>query len=246
MTPLRIGLIGHTGRMGREIALAAEGQEDVAIIGGVGSGDGAETLRALARDADVLIDFSRPEGTMRAVPVAVAAGTPLVIGTTGLTDDQTGALRETASTIPVWYARNMSHGIGVLQQMLPRIAAALADYDIELVEAHHRHKVDAPSGTALALAEAILRGLEGEVHPLVYGREGHAPRQPGEIGIHAIRGGGNPGEHQVIFASDDEEIRISHRAFHRRVFASGALRAARRLVTLPPGWYAPEEGIEDG
>jgi 4-hydroxy-tetrahydrodipicolinate reductase len=241
VTPLRIGLIGHTGRMSREISRAAEGQEDVVIAGGVGSGDGAEVLRALAREADVLIDFSRPEGTLAAIAAAVEHSTPLVIGTTGLTDEQIATAREAAATIPVWYARNMSHGIGVLQQVLPRIAAALADYDIEVIEAHHRHKVDAPSGTALALAEAILRGLDGEVHPLVYGREGHAPRQPGEIGIHAIRGGGNPGEHAVIFASDDEEIRISHRAFHRRVFASGALRAARRLVTLPPGWYAPEE-----
>ncbi len=241
MTPLRVGLIGGTGRMGREISLAAEGQADLIIAGSVGHQDGAEAFRDLARNADVLIDFSSPEGTMAAVGAAVAAEKPIVIGTTGLTDEQLATLRDASGNIPVWYARNMSHGIGMLQQQLPRIAAALAGYDIELIEAHHRHKADAPSGTALALAEVVLRGLEGE-HPYIFGREGHAPRQPGEIGIHAIRGGGNPGEHQVIFTSDDEEIRISHRAFHRRVFATGALRAARRVITLPPGWYSPEEG----
>jgi len=229
--------------MGREIAQVAASQEDIVIVGGIGRGDGREAVRELARDAGVLIDFSAPEGTMAAVRAAVEQATPLVVGTTGLTPEQVDTLREASETIPVWYARNMSHGIGVLQRLLPRIAAALADYDIELIEAHHRHKVDAPSGTALALADAIQRGLR-EARPLVYGREGHAPRRPGEIGIHAIRGGGNPGEHEVIFASDDEEIRISHRAFQRRVFASGALRAARRVVTLPPGWYAPEEGTE--
>jgi 4-hydroxy-tetrahydrodipicolinate reductase len=241
MTALRVGLIGGTGRMGREIFHAAEGRDDVSVVGGIGRGDDDAALGALVRAADVLIDFSAPEATMRATHAAVAGATPIVIGTTGLDDEQLMIVREASENIPVWYARNMSHGIGVLQRVLPHIAAALADYDIELIEAHHRHKADAPSGTALALAEVVLRGLE-EARPLVFGREGHAPRQPGEIGIHAVRGGGNPGEHQVIFVNDDEEIRISHRAFHRRVFASGALRAAQRLVTLPPGWYAPEEG----
>jgi len=244
MTSLRIGLIGHTGRMGREIAAVAAGQPDVAIVGGIGRGDGPETLDALARDADVLIDFSAPEGTAAAVRAAVAHGTPIVVGTTGLGETHLAALREAATAIPVWYARNMSHGIAVLQEILPRLAAALADYDIEVMEAHHRHKVDAPSGTALTLAEAIGRGLDGEA-PLVFGREGRQPRQPGEIGVHAIRGGGNPGEHTVLFAGDDEEICVSHRAFHRRVFASGALRAARRIATLPPGWYGPEP-CDDG
>ena len=241
MSTLRVGLVGGSGRLGREIAQVAESQPDVEIAGGVGHGDGDDALADLARRVDVLIDFSTPEGTMRAARAAVAARTPLVVGTTGLTEVQIATLRNAGETIPVWYARNMSHGVGVLLQLLPRIAEALADYDVELVEAHHRHKVDAPSGTALALAEAVQRGLDEE-RPRVFGREGHAPRQRGEVGIHAVRGGGNAGEHEIRFMTDDEEIRIAHRAFHRRVFASGALRAARRIATMPPGWYAPEEG----
>lgn len=238
MTPLRVGLVGR-GRMGREIFQIAEGQPDVEIVGCVGHSDDDATVADLAQRAGVLIDFSTPEGTMRAVRAAIDAGRPLVVGTTGLSEDQVATLRDAGRTIPVWYARNMSHGVGVLLAVLPRIAAALADYDIELIEAHHRGKVDAPSGTALALAEAIQRGLD-EARPRVFGREGHAPRQPGEIGVHAVRGGGNAGEHEIRFMTDDEEVRIAHRAFHRRVFASGALRAARRVAALPPGWYAPE------
>jgi 4-hydroxy-tetrahydrodipicolinate reductase len=163
------------------------------------------------------------------------------VGTTGLDASQVAALRAAADTIPVWYARNMSTGVSFLQRILPEVARAFAGYDIEVIEAHHRHKVDAPSGTALMLAEAILAGLgERGAHPFVHGREGHAPRQPGEIGVHAIRGGGNSGEHTVIFASDEEEVRISHRAYSRSAFAAGAIRAARAIHSQPPGWYGPE------
>jgi 4-hydroxy-tetrahydrodipicolinate reductase len=226
--------------MGREIVSLAAGDSSVEVVGGVGSADVAD-LPDIAAACDVLIDFSTPAASSAALPVAVAARRPLVTGTTGLDAAQVAALRDAATTIPVWYARNMSTGVSLLQRILPEITRALAGYDIELVEAHHRHKVDAPSGTALMLAEAILSGLgERETHPFVHGREGHAPRQPGEIGIHAIRGGGNTGEHTVVFASDEEEVRISHRAYSRSVFAAGAIRAARVIYGQPPGWYGPE------
>jgi 4-hydroxy-tetrahydrodipicolinate reductase len=236
--PLRIGLVGNTGRMGREIAALAANDPAVEVMGGVGSAD-VGALPALAAACDVLVDFSTPAGAMAALDAAIDAGSPLVTGTTGLTSDQVDRLREAAATIPVWYARNMSTGVSLLQRILPEIARALDGYDIEVIEAHHRHKVDAPSGTALMLVEAIERGLEGE-HPHVHGREGHAPRQAGEIGIHAIRGGGNAGEHTVIFASDEEEIRVSHRAYSRSAFAAGAIRAARAIHDQPPGWFGPE------
>ena len=236
--PLRIGLVGKTGRMGREIAALAAGDPAVAIAGGVSSADIA-SLPGLAVGCDVLVDFSTPAGAMAALAAAVAAGVPLVTGTTGLTPEQVSRLREASATIPVWYARNMSTGVSLLQRLLPEIARSLAGYDIEVVEMHHRHKVDAPSGTALMLVEAVERGLADE-HPRVHGRAGHAPRQAGEIGIHAIRGGGNAGEHTVIFASDEEEVRVSHRALGRSAFAAGALRAAKALHGQPPGWYGPE------
>jgi len=253
---VRIGIVGIGGRMGREIVAVAARDPAVAVVGGTvrrerpGLPDGIAIHTELApllaahRAAhrpgiDVLIDFSTPDATMEAATQAADSGVPLVIGTTGLTNDQLALLRATSSRVAIHYARNMSHGVGMLQRLLPEIARALAGYDVEVIEAHHRHKTDAPSGTALALTDAILAGLagDGQAHPLVLGREGHAPRQPGEIGIHALRGGGNSGEHQVIFASDEEEIRISHRAFNRGVFAAGAIRAAKALVGRPPGWY---------
>jgi 4-hydroxy-tetrahydrodipicolinate reductase len=163
---------------------------------------------------------------------------PLVSGTTGLTGEQMAELELSAAHIPVFHARNMSVGVSAVTAVLPALVQALDGYDIEIVEAHHRHKVDAPSGTALVLAEAIAAAL---ARPLVelasYGRQGHAPRAADEIGIHAVRAGGNAGEHTIIFADDGEEIRLSHRAFSRRTFALGALRAARFIVGQPPGRY---------
>jgi 4-hydroxy-tetrahydrodipicolinate reductase len=120
------------------------------------------------------------------------------------------------------------------------IVRALQGYDVEIVESHHRHKADAPSGTALALARAVAEASGGDLEGRArYGREGARPRESEEIGIHAIRGGGNPGEHTVILAGDGEEIRLSHRAFSRASYAEGALRAARLIADQPPGWYEP-------
>ncbi len=238
--PLRIGLVGLTGRMGREISALAEGDPGLVIAGGVGSKTVAD-LPAVAAASDVLVDFSTPDATVAVIDAGGRAGVPLVLGTTGLTGEQVGQVRALSERVPVWYARNMSTGVSLLQRVLPEVARALGEYDIEVIEAHHRHKVDAPSGTALMLAEAILAGLaDPEAHPAVYGREGYSPRQPDEIGFHSIRGGGNPGEHTLVFASDEEEIRISHRAFSRQAFAAGAIRAARAIHGRPPGWYGPE------
>lgn len=237
--PLRLGLVGIGGRMGREIAALAGADPSVLIAGGIGRDDAAHLTR-LAETCDVLVDFSTPESTVAAVEVAAAAGRPIVVGTTGLDTGQMAALRAASERVPVWYARNMSTGVSLLQRLLPEVARALGGYDIEVIEAHHRHKADAPSGTALMLAEAILAGLDDGEHPVVHGRTGHAPRQPGEMGFHAIRGGGNAGEHILLFACDEEEIRISHRAYSRRAFAAGAIRAARAIHGQPPGWYGPE------
>ncbi|HEV2066407.1 MAG TPA: 4-hydroxy-tetrahydrodipicolinate reductase [Thermomicrobiales bacterium] len=250
--PLRLGIVGIAGRMGREIIATAESDPEVRVIGGtLRPGNAAsrpppdiavhESLAGLLPLIDVVIDFSTPASSVETARQAATANIPAVIGTTGLTAEQIASMRAVSARIPVWYARNMSTGIGTLLRFLPEIARALEGYDIELIEAHHRHKVDAPSGTALALVDAIRSGLpdNGREHPLVHGRQGHSPRQRGEIGIHAVRGGGNAGEHEVIFASGEEEIRISHRAYNRGAFAAGAIRAAKRIVTLPPGWHGP-------
>lgn len=250
---LRIGIAGINGRMGREIVLASGGMDDVAIVGGF-SGPGLATLRdsadqcspeELLASIDVLIDFSTPSGVREHARAAAETHVPYVCGVTGLNEAQMTALGHAAAATPVFYARNMSLGIAAILSILPKFSATLDGYDAEIVEMHHRRKVDAPSGTALALAEAIAEGrgidLAGSA---VHGRSGHAPRTPGEIGVHAVRGGGNAGEHTVIFAGDGEEIRIQHRALSRRTFADGAIHAARFIVTQSPGLYGMTDLIE--
>jgi 4-hydroxy-tetrahydrodipicolinate reductase len=250
---LRIGIAGINGRMGREIVAAADGMDDVAIVGGF-AGPG----RAMRRGADdqcspeeplsaidVLIDFSTPSGVEKHAHTAAEAPVPYVCGVTGLNDEQMTALRHAAAATPVFYARNMSLGIAAVLSMLPEFAGTLNDYDAEIVEMHHRRKADAPSGTALALAEAIAEGRDVDLTgAAVHGRSGHAPRAAGEIGIHAVRGGGNAGEHTIIFASDGEEIRIQHRALSRRTFADGAIQAARFIVSQAPGFYGMADLVQ--
>ena len=246
---IRIGIVGIGGRMGRELVALSTSDPSVTLVGGTArstSGmpsDGVPVftdLTDLLPQVDVLIDFSTPESSVATARQAANAGIPVVIGTTGLTPEQLDILHQASSRIPVYYARNTAHGVNALQQVLPIIARALSGYDIEIVEMHHWHKKDAPSGTALALAEAITAGLEISDPQHIYGREGYSPRQTGEIGFHSIRGGGNTGEHTIIFASDQEEIRISHRALSRSAFAAGAIRAAIDLAGKSPGWYGPQ------
>lgn len=248
--PIRIGIVGITGRMGREIVALAADDPEVTVVGGfagttravpdVGGVPVLASLADLFAQVDVAIDFSKPAGSVAAATFAADAGVPIVIGTTGLDSGQMDALRAASTRTAVSYARNTAHGVNALLDLLPQIAAALAGYDIEIVEMHHRHKQDAPSGTALALGEAIVAGLPQPPTRTVRGRDGVSPRQPGEIGFHSLRGGGNSGEHTILFASDGEEIRISHRALNRGAFAAGAIRAAKALVGSGPGWYGPQ------
>ncbi len=232
---VRIGIAGITGRLGREIVAAAEEDPTLQVMGGVSQSSGS--LEALLPSVDVIIDVTRPDATVAYAEHCAAAGAPFVTGTTGLDAGQSERIARAAERIPVFAARNLSVGIAALTRVLPELIAALDGFDIEIVETHHRHKIDAPSGTALALLEAIS-AAQGDGDPkAVHGRSGHAPRQPDEVGVHAIRAGGNPGEHAVILADAGEEIRISHRAFSRRPYALGALRAARWLVDRPPGLY---------
>jgi 4-hydroxy-tetrahydrodipicolinate reductase len=248
----RVGIAGFSGRMGQEIVAAAAEDEQIDVVGGVvrpgslnGTGHGlpgrltvVDQVHQLLPAIDVLIDFTNPITTLEMARACAAAGRPIVSGVTGLSDDQLDELRAVGSQVPVFYARNMSVGLNALLGVLPALAQALDGYDIEITETHHRHKKDAPSGTAMVLAEAIATALDRPLgEHAIYGRQGHAPRQPGEIGIHALRAGGNNGEHVVLLADDGEEISIAHRAYSRRTFASGALRAARYLAPQPAGFY---------
>lgn len=259
MSVLRLGVAGVGGRMGREILAAAHAAPDLTIAAGfaragsplVGTdlgvliGAGTLGVAVMAGDvpdlsgADVLIDFSRADATVGYAEAAAAAGIPFLVGTTGLTASQRAAVEASAARIPTLIAANTSVGLTALLRLLPELVRALGDgYDLEIVETHHRHKADAPSGTALTIARALAAARDAELADHArFGREGHAPRAAREIGIHAVRAGGNPGEHRIILASDGEQIEISHRAITRGTYAAGALRAARWLVGRAPGLY---------
>ncbi len=247
---LRIGVAGASGRMGREIAAASQTWEGVEIRGGLVRPESPALERvsdfplftdaeALASSVDVMIDVSAPAASPWIAGAARRAGIPLVCGVTGLGEVGRTALDSAAWHVPVLYARNLSPGIAAILDLLPRLLVALPDADVEIVETHHRGKKDAPSGTAEALAETVIR-TRGELgaQRTVYGRRGTAPRQHGEIGMHSLRAGANSGEHTILLATDGEEIRISHRALSRRTFADGALRAAEWLVHQPAGMYS--------
>lgn len=230
---IRVGVAGVLGRMGQAVAAQVDLDSACTLAGGIvrpGSDLSASgslrletSAEALVPDIDVLIDVSLPNTTGRIADVCAAHGTPLVCGVTGLDDATMEVLRTASGRIPVWYARNLSHGVGVLMRLLPELASAFEGYDISIVERHHRHKRDAPSGTALALERAMLGDAEA-----------------GSVDIQSVRAGGITGEHDVTFTNAFEEIRVSHRALDRAAFASGAVRAARSIRGAPPGWYGPE------
>jgi 4-hydroxy-tetrahydrodipicolinate reductase len=237
--------------MGREIAALAVADPAFTVVGGLSrQGRGPEDREdgvvvvsdpdELVRQVDVLIDFTAPAGTVTHAEACASSGVPLVSGTTGLDSAQMATLKQAAERTALFHAANMSLGVNAVLAVLPALVSALGDYDVEVVETHHRFKADAPSGTALALAQTVAAANGKLLEDVAtYGREGTRRRANGEIGIHALRGGGNPGEHEVILVGEGEEIRLSIRAFSRVSYARGALRAARLLVGKAPGWYEP-------
>ncbi|MFO7899802.1 MAG: 4-hydroxy-tetrahydrodipicolinate reductase [Planctomycetota bacterium] len=258
---LRIGVNGAAGRMGKRlVALVAEANDlelvcaleaddheacgrDAGEVAGAGPVEVPIAATMEARP-DVLIDFSSPASTVARAAECAAAGTALVVGTTGLGDDQVAELEAASKQVACVFAPNMSVGVNVLAILARRAAEALGpDYDVEVVEAHHRFKKDAPSGTALKLARAAADGLHRELDEVVvYGRRGMTgERTSQEIGIHAVRAGDIVGEHTVMFATLGERIELRHSAHSRETFARGALRAARFVAGQQPGLYSMED-----
>ena len=237
---LPLVLVGASGRMGQAIArIAGESPALFTVIARASEGDDLTMIaRGAAGRGAVAIDFSSPEGTRAFAPIAAEAKLPIVVGTTGLGDADRAALERAASAIPIFVASNMSVGVYVLGALVTQAATMLGDdFDVEIVEAHHKKKADAPSGTALTLLEAVRRGLEGE-HPVVHGRSGRpGARPPREIAMHAVRGGDVVGDHSVHYLGEGERLELVHRATSRDVFARGALRAARFLAARAPGLY---------
>jgi 4-hydroxy-tetrahydrodipicolinate reductase len=218
----------------------ALGQDAAAFLGKPCGVTITSDLRAGLAGADVLIDFTRPEGTLAHLKLCRELGVRAVIGTTGFDDAGKAAIAEAAREIPVVFAPNMSVGVNVVLKLLDMAARALATgYDIEVIEAHHRHKVDAPSGTALAMGEVVASALGRDLKTCaVYAREGHTgPRDPSSIGFATIRGGDIVGDHTVLFAGTGERIEISHKSSSRQGYAQGSLRAAHFLADRPAGLY---------
>jgi 4-hydroxy-tetrahydrodipicolinate reductase len=252
---MRLAIVGASGRMGRAIVRLARGDghdivcavgasdvgRDVGELAGIGAigtcvVDGLTAIEH-AR-ADVVVDFSAPIATRELAPLAAVAGSAIVSGTTGLDDGAREALDRAARSVAVLWEPNTSIGVHVLARLVTQAATALSDWDVEIVEMHHRAKVDAPSGTAMRLAEAAQRGRASATR-IVHGRRGTSgPRAPEEIGVHALRGGDVVGDHVVYLAGGGERIELVHRATSRDVFAHGALRAARWIAGRPPGRYS--------
>lgn len=255
-----VAVLGVTGRMGRCLVRAIREADDLTLSGALAStqsaslgrdaGDVADLgpvgievtadRRLALEGADVAIDFTLPDATVDNARAAASAGVPLVIGTTGLDEDRHAAVRGLSHDLPVVLAPNMSLGVNLLFSLVARAAAALGDdYDIEILEAHHRKKVDAPSGTALHVAE-IAAGARGQTLADVgiHTRAGKTgPRPRGGIGFAVLRGGDIVGEHRVLFAGTGETLELAHRATDRMTFAYGAVAAARWIVGRPPGLY---------
>jgi 4-hydroxy-tetrahydrodipicolinate reductase len=255
---MKIAIAGASGRMGQMLIEATLGQPDLALAVALDRADspaigrdcgepigrttgvpvGAD-LAALA-GADVLIDFTRPEATLRHLEACTRCGVKMVIGTTGMDEPGKQAIRAAAQRIGIVFAPNMSVGVNATFKLIEMAARMLGDsYDVEIVEAHHRHKVDAPSGTALRMGEIVAAALG---HPLadlaVYAREGHTgERRPGSIGFATIRGGDIVGDHTVLFAGAGERIEITHRSGSRQSYATGSLRAARFIGSKIAGLY---------
>lgn len=244
-----IGIFGARGRMGQAITLAAD-EAGVPIAGGthsqaggtIGAGNAPVTAdaAALAQASDVLIDFSRIGALESSIAASVAAGKPLLIGTTGLEPHHHALIDEAAGSIAILQTGNTSLGVNLLAALVREAADKLGDdWDIEIVEMHHRHKVDAPSGTALLLGEAAAagRGIDLAAHS-VRGRDGvTGARTPGDIGFASLRGGSVSGDHMVVLATEGERIELGHRAESRAIFARGAIRAALWLADKAPGRY---------
>ena len=264
MAEIRIGISGCGGRMGRMLVAEVAATPGCVLAGGVESpasdglgkdiGDLAgigptgliatADFAALLGKSDVVIEFTTPQSSVAHAQLAALAQKALVIGTTGLDAQANDALREAAKSAPILWAPNMSLGVNLMLGLVAQMARGLnEDYDIEILEMHHRHKVDAPSGTALALGKAAAEGraIDLDTHSQRV-RDGiTGPRKRGDIGFATLRGGDNAGEHRVIFAAEGEQLELAHRASSRRVFAYGAVKAAQFLAGKPPGLYGMKD-----
>lgn len=251
---VRILLCGCAGHMGAAVRSFAAQREDCQIAAGVDISGGAlefpvyKHISEVKEEADVVVDFSHPSALSDILAYCRAnPGTAAVLCTTGYSPEQTEEVKAAAKELPVFYSRNMSLGVNLLMELAKKAEAVLgADFDVEIVEAHHNQKIDAPSGTALMLADAVNQVRENSMK---YTYDRHSQRKkrgPGEIGIHSVRGGTIVGEHQVIFAGTHEVLALSHSAQSKELFAAGAVNAAAYMAGRGPGLYDMSNLVNEG
>ena len=233
-----IVLISGYGKMGKRIEAAIEANPNHSVAA-VLDVDTAEKLDKMGKVADLIIDFSHPDMVNRLIDYADRTETPLVTGTTGLSEEHLQGLRNLGKKVPVLVSSNFSYGVAVLRHVMEQISPIMDGWDVEITETHHNQKIDAPSGTA----KMLLNAIDPEENcQRVYGREGRCgARTKREIGIHALRGGTVAGEHTVFFFGNEEELSFTHKAGSRQIFADGAIKAAEKLLAFEPGFYSMEE-----
>jgi 4-hydroxy-tetrahydrodipicolinate reductase len=246
---MKYGIVGATGRVGQLLVKIIKNSDD--SIGSV-MFEGRQTLEfeqntvitndaeTLLENSDIVIDFSAPAATQNLLEAALENPKPLVIATTGLNDHQQNLMLEVSKKAPVLYATNMSLGVAILNKLVSMVSEKLQDFDIEIVEQHHRYKVDAPSGTALTLAESCAKARGFDLKDVIItGRSGHVgARTKDEIGVFAVRGGDVVGRHTVGFYNDGEFLELNHTATNRETFARGAIKVSKWLINQTPGLYS--------
>ena len=240
----KIAITGSNGRMGQALIEAVKLNPNVSQGSILNRGD---DINRVLKDFDVLIDFTRPEATLDALSVCQSAGKAMVIGTTGFSDEDLKIIDQASSDIPIVFAPNMSIGVNLTLKLLETTAKVIGtDSNIEIVEAHHRHKVDAPSGTALKMGEVIANALGRNLSECaVYGREGtEEPRDKQTIGFSSIRGGDVVGEHSVTFFMEGERVEITHKASSRMTYANGAVKACQWLTNQANGLYSMQDVLD--
>ena len=240
----KIAINGSNGRMGQALIEAVKLNPNVSQGSILNRGDDIERV---LKDFDVLIDFTRPEASLKALLICQNAGKAMVIGTTGFSDEALKIIDQASSDIPIVFAPNMSVGVNLTLKLLETTAKVIgADSNIEIVEAHHRHKVDAPSGTALKMGEVIANALGRNLSECaVYGREGtEQPRDKQTIGFSSIRGGDVVGEHSVTFFMEGERVEITHKASSRMTYANGAIKACQWLTNQENGLYSMQDVLD--
>ena len=252
---IKVAILGAGGRMGRMLTDAFADANDMQIVARIETHDPQSiasldpspvfTTLADAPRFDVLVDFSMPAASVAAADVVALRKASWLLATTGLTDDEKLVIRSKCALVPLFEASNTSFGVALLNRLAAIAAKALADWDCEIVETHHRNKVDAPSGTALTLAKTIASARQTESHVIYERQSRRAARDVNDIGISSLRGGSVAGEHQVTWFGEQERLELKHVAENRAIFAHGAVKITRWLVTKPSGLYTMNEFVDE-